>query len=80
MDHVRTFHGIPDIPPFSLRKNDCDDGLAVMKGGNVLAGYVYPDVCGGFKPVSVHGRSLRRGMPTSRTPEHAAGHLLDPMG
>jgi len=62
-----------------LKKTGCDDGYEVVSGGN-LAGYVYPDVSGGYKPFTAHGRSMRNGFPASRTPEQAAGHLLDPMG
>ena len=65
--------------PLVLRKTGRDGGYEVWSGDS-LAGYVYPDAFGGYKPFTVHGRSMRNGFPASRTPWQAAGHLLGPAG
>ncbi len=71
---------LPAVPDFTLAVNDCDDGRTVLSEKKTVVGYVYPDVCGGWKPVSVYGRSLRNGRPASSTPERAASHLFSEFG
>ena len=67
---------LPETPEFSLRAEDDGEGYEVLRPSGGLAGYVYPDICGGWKPYSIHGRAMRTGCPASPTPERAAAHLF----
>lgn len=50
---------------------ELEDGGYEVRGGGFV-GYVYPDMCGGWRPWSIYGKCMNSGYPAYSTPMRAA--------